>query len=89
MIFKRWLIYFLVWVAAVGAVGQSAAGITGLKATGHDSRIDLVWNIDEQAAGYNIYRWDKRNSAWLKLNTQLHKPAVYSDFFGKNNQQYS
>jgi hypothetical protein len=68
--------------------GQSAFGITDLKATGHDSRIDLVWNSDEQAVGYNIYRWDDRRPAWTKLNTKLHEPTVYSDFIGKNNQQY-
>lgn len=77
------------WAAALVVSCQSAAGITGLKATGHDSRIDLVWNRDEQAVGYNIYRWDNRRSDWLKLNTKPHKPNVYSDFLGKNNQQYS
>jgi len=83
---RRWLICLLGWIAVLAVSGQSAAGITGLKATGHDSRIDLVWDIDEQAAGYNIYRWDNRSSAWLKLNAKLHKPAVYSDFLGKNDQ---
>ncbi|MCP4258444.1 MAG: beta-glucosidase [Planctomycetes bacterium] len=83
---KRWLIFLLLWVVVLVVGGQSSAGVTGLKATGHDSRIDLVWNIDEQAGGYNIYRWDNRRSDWLKLNTKPHKPAVYSDFLGKNNQ---
>ncbi|MHC4585010.1 MAG: glucoamylase family protein [Planctomycetota bacterium] len=86
---KRWFIYLLGLVAALVVNGQSAAGITGLKATGHDSRIDLVWNSDEQAAGYNIYRRDSSRTPLIKLNTKLHKPTVYSDFFGKNNQQYS
>ena len=82
MISNRWLIYLLSLVAVLVVSGQSAAGITGLKATGHDRRIDLVWNIDEQAVGYNIYRSDNNRSTWLKLNTKLHKPTVYSDFFG-------
>jgi len=83
---KRWFIYLFSLAVAIVVSGQSAAGITGFKATGHDSRIDLVWNIDEQAVGYNIYRWDNRRSDWLKLNAKLHKPVVYSDFLGENNQ---
>ncbi|MBW7992666.1 MAG: hypothetical protein FVQ84_21980 [Planctomycetes bacterium] len=86
---NRWLIYLLSLAAALVVNGQSAAGITGLKATGHDRRIDLVWNSDEQAAGYNIYRTDNGRSSWIKLNIKLHKPSVYSDFLGGNDQQYS
>jgi hypothetical protein len=85
---KRWMIYFLNWIAALVVSGQSAAGVTGLKATGHDSRIDLVWNADKQAIGYNIYSSVSRRLAWMRLNMILHKPTVYSDFIGKNNQQY-
>lgn len=68
---------------------QIAAEITGFQATGHDRRIDLVWNINEQAVGYHIYRTDNYRSSWIKLNTKLHRPSVYSDYLGKNNQQYS
>ncbi|MCP4610740.1 MAG: hypothetical protein GY845_18690 [Planctomycetes bacterium] len=50
---KRWFIYVLGLVAVLVVSGQSSAGITGFKAAGHDSRIDLVWDRDEQAAGYS------------------------------------
>ena len=82
----RWLICLLGWAAALVVSGQSAAGITGLKATGHDSRIDLVWNRDEQAVGYHIYSSHTRRMAWMRLNFKLHKPTVYSDFLGRNDQ---
>jgi hypothetical protein len=89
MVSNRWLIYLFSLAAALVVSGQSSAGITGFKATGHDSRIDLVWNADEQASGYNIYRSENGRVSWIKLNTKLHKPSVYSDYFGENDQRYS
>ena len=83
---KRWFIYLFWWITVLTVSGQSAAEIIDLKATGHDSRIDLVWNIDEQASGYNIYRSHTRRMAWMRLNFKPHKPTVYSDFLGENNQ---
>ena len=65
---SRWLIYLMVWAAVLVMSGESAAGVTGLKATGHDSRIDLVWDRDEQAVGYNIYSSHTRRLAWMRLN---------------------
>ncbi|MHC4533873.1 MAG: hypothetical protein ACYS6K_07970 [Planctomycetota bacterium] len=82
---NRWFIYLFSLAAALVVSGQSSAGITGFKATGHDSRIDLVWNRDEQASGYNIYSSHNRRMAWMRLNFKPHKPTVYSDFLGENN----
>jgi hypothetical protein len=89
MSLDRTLVYLLGLATAVVVSVQSAAGVTGLKATGHDSRIDLVWNADEQAVGYNIYSSDTRRLAWMRLNFKPHEPTVYSDFLGKNDRQYS
>lgn len=56
----------------------------GLVATGHDSRIDLRWNPRDGASGYNIYRADSPAGPFTKLNINLHRTNVYSDFLGTN-----
>jgi hypothetical protein len=88
MISDRILSYLFGCMAVLALSGQGAAEVTGLIATGHDSRIDLLWDSDEDAAGYNIYRAYNGRSGWLKINTRPHELTVYSDYFGKNNQRY-
>jgi len=69
---------------------RAAESIKGLKATGHDSRIDLRWEPRNEAglAGYNIYRSIDGKEPFVKLNTKPHATHVYSDFFGENNKTF-
>ena len=48
--------------------------ITGLTATGHDSRIDLVWDpLSEPGLdGYNIYRSRYVGGDYTILNSSVH-----------------
>jgi hypothetical protein len=57
----------------------------GLTATGQDSRIDLRWNPVAGVIGYNIYRADSTACPFTKLNANVHRTNVYSDFIGTNN----
>ena len=69
------------------AVGGEAGGVT---AVGHDSRIDLRWapEGDENVIGYNVYRADRKDGPFVRLNERPHQPHVYSDFFGVNDRTY-
>lgn len=62
----------------------------GLSAAGHDSRIDLAWNVpgDSDVEGFFIYRSESQNGPFARLNAAPHPDPVYSDFFGRNNQTY-
>ena len=57
-----------------------------LRATGHDSRIDLQWapSRSESTRGYNIYRAETRTGQFRRLNVGLHKLPFYSDFLSEN-----
>lgn len=59
-------------------------------ATGHDSRIDLIWQPVSVPGlqGYNIYRSASAVGPFTKINTSLNKATAYSDFFGINNMTY-
>jgi hypothetical protein len=63
---------------------------TNVTATGYDSRIDLKWqsNSGLNLDGYNIYSSSSFNGPFIKLNDEIHKFHIYSDFFGKNNQTH-
>jgi hypothetical protein len=58
-------------------------------AVGHDSRIDLRWQLstDPNLEGYNIYRADSNDGPFTKLNDSVHKVSVYSDFLGANDRE--
>lgn len=64
----------------------SAATVVGLKAVGGDSRIDLSWHSSgsSRVAGYNVYRADRAQGPFTRLNKQRHVPPLYSDFLGAN-----
>jgi len=54
-----------------------------LKATGHDSRIDLLWQGAEEA-GYHVYRGDSADGPFKLLTSNPWRLTVYSDFLGAN-----
>ena len=58
----RQSVFALILVPLFCPASNSAAGVPGLVATGHDSRIDLKWIPSEArgVAGYNIYRSPRR-----------------------------
>jgi hypothetical protein len=80
----------LVLMHLVWAVSSLAAGVQGLLATGHDSRIDLKWGPSETkgVAGYHIYRSADGREPFVKLNDKPHGPSVYSDFLGENDRTF-
>ena len=51
-------------------------------ATGHDRRIDLVWEGGQ--AGYHVYRSDNAEGPFERLTGQPWRLTVYSDFLGAN-----
>jgi len=55
-----------------------------LTAKGYDSRIDLIWETEENVKGYNIYRSVSKSGRYEKINRRLHPIGVYSDFIGEN-----
>lgn len=63
---------------------------TGLVAEGHDSRVDLVWDrvSDTDRDLFNIYRAEKPEGPWRKLNETPHTIHIYSDFIGENGKTY-
>jgi len=57
-----------------------------LTATGHDSRIDLVWAGGYE--GYSVYRSDKAEGPFERLTREPWTLTVYSDFLGENGRRY-
>jgi len=57
-----------------------------LRATGHDSRIDLVWEGGHE--GYHVYRGDEAAGSFVRLTNEPSKLTVYSDFLGENDRRY-
>lgn len=61
-----------------------------LIAKGFDSRIDLRWRKldDPEVIGYNVYRANRSDGEYLKINKEYLICPVYSDFVGKVNIKY-
>ncbi|UCD50267.1 MAG: hypothetical protein JSW27_22405 [Phycisphaerales bacterium] len=55
-----------------------------LTATGHDSRIDLLW--EGGYAGYHVHRSDHAAGPFERLTSAPWKLTVYSDFLGENDR---
>lgn len=75
----------LIVALALFAIAGNARALT---AKGHDSRVDLVWEKEEHAQGYNIYRSTSERGRFEKLNAHPHVVTVYSDFIGRNGTTY-
>jgi hypothetical protein len=61
---------------------------SALVATGADSRVDLMWDAVEGRT-YHIYRRDRSNAPYTRINTNPHPVGIYSDFTGHNGRVYS
>ena len=61
----------------------------GLRATGHDSRIDLRWRRSPLSDGaeFNVYRSVDGRAPLVLVNETPHKEHVYSDFLGENGSE--
>jgi len=59
-------------------------------ASGHDSRIDLVWQRPEGSTldGWSVWRADRWDGPFSRLNAKPHPYSVYSDFLGENGRTY-
>lgn len=76
-------------MASACVLGQSESSTSdSLRAEGHDSRVDLQWqaNMDEQLAGFDIYRASSKDGPFVKLNRAPFQGHVYSDFIGENDK---
>ena len=56
------------------------------RAQGHDSRIDLGWDLADDSGGYHIYRADAEQGPFQRINADVHRVHVYSDFLGENDR---
>jgi len=90
MIGRLAAIWVFILLPALCGGARSGAGVEGLSATGHDSRIDLRWSPAAEAGliGYNIYRSAGPKGPFTKLNPVVHKVPLYSDFVGRNGETY-
>jgi hypothetical protein len=81
----------VVWLLlATGNTSGAPVRPTGLRAEGHDSRVDLIWDrvsaTDEDY--FHVYRAGQADGPWTKITTEPHSVHVYSDFIGTNDQAY-
>jgi hypothetical protein len=81
-------ILFVIFIVVSPLWAQSL--IAGLTASGHDSRIDLVFQPVTVSGldGYNVYRSRYENGNYTKINSSIHNVSVYSDFIGDNVRPY-
>ena len=70
--------------------GAHGATVRDLVATGHDSRIDLRWQVSatDEILGFDIHRSQDGGKTFQKVNTEPHGRHVYSDFIGANGQAF-
>lgn len=86
----------IVWIDEIriikaGGTGPTPPPIpTHLMVEGHDSRIDLKWDliINPDLLGFYIYRSSTELGPFEKINQIAHQRNLYSDFFGENDRTY-
>ncbi len=63
---------------------------TNVVATGHDSRIDVVWSQpgDSMAEGWRVYRAPQADGPFEPVRARPQKHKVFSDFLGENGRAY-
>ena len=73
------------------AISATSAGDFPLEATGHDSRIDLVWRIPAslEADGFQIERRTDSSAIFTAQNSRPHPHHVWSDFLGTNGIRFT
>jgi hypothetical protein len=66
------------------------AGPLRLTVAGHDSRIDLTWQPSGPATSnhWNVYRSDKPEGPFQRMNPQPLSYSVLSDFLGENEKAF-
>ncbi len=86
----------IAWIDEIRIVATGGPGPTPpptpthLIAEGHDSRIDLKWDLilNPDLLGFYIYRSSAEQGPYEKINQIAHKRHLYSDFFGENDKTY-
>lgn len=87
----------LAWLDEIQAIKEGSVGpggppaiTVGIRAKGHESRIDLLWrrNNEPDLQGYYVYRSSAVHGPYVKINNVYHESPVYSDFLGLNDQTY-
>jgi len=82
----------LAWIDEVRVIRGSGGPVsemnppTGVHAKGYDGRIDIWWNpnMQEELAGYYIYRASNPAGPYERVNAVLHETPVFSDYLGEN-----
>ncbi|HQU73139.1 MAG: T9SS type A sorting domain-containing protein [Calditrichaeota bacterium] len=82
----------LAWLDEIRFVGASSGSgtpdsPTGISASGHDSRIDILWDYNASADiyGYYLYKSETADGPYTRVNPFPNSLTVVSDFFGENN----
>ena len=83
----RTIVSVLLCLAAATHLPAASVGFT---ATGHDSRIDLVWDQPEPSDvdGWNVWRAGQAGGQFYRLNARPLGHTVCSDFLGENGQTF-
>lgn len=75
---------------AVGITGALAAESPLVKATGYDSRIDVVWEQSEPSGvdGWRVFRAPSADEPYQPVTRQPQPRTVFSDFLGENGRTF-
>lgn len=82
-----------VWLDEIRIISTTSDNLpspVNVAAQAHDSRIDLAWDYTNNPliTGYYIYRCNTINGVYLRLNTDVQEPNVFSDFIGGNDSTF-
>ncbi len=84
-------VFLLILLLMTGIYARQApTAPENLVVTGHDSRIDLVWDrhSDPDIAGFYVYRAETEDGPFERLNVWPQSLQIYSDFLGENDRSY-
>lgn len=75
---------------ALTALAAWAAELPGLTATGHDGRIDVVWEPSDlpRVDGWKIFRASRTDGPFELVNAGPQTHTVFSDFLGENGRPF-
>ena len=76
-------------VFSIAAPAALRAAPFSIKATGHDSRIDVVWQQrDPLIEGWTVWRASQPAGPFEQLRRKPQRHSVFSDFLGQNGRQF-
>ena len=83
------VVWWLIIVCLAPSVVRPSDSLA-LTATGHDSRIDVVWEPSTQAGldGWKIFRASRAEGPFEPVDARLRTHTVFSDFLGQNGRTF-